>query len=174
MDIETLLSNLAEGARENFKEFGFVTPATLFIMNDSLAPLPDEVMELFSKDKPRYFEAVRRLVKKHSPDAVAVICEAWFVDDFSAGLVQPSLSPGRKECVFITVDSRDRQVTCAAEVKNGKLGDWNRHPAYEKNSVNDKMITGNLIDFYGTGTNLNLPIDMLRRPADGTGPEKID
>ena len=66
----------------------------------------------------KFYEAVRELVKKHNPDAVAVICEAWCLYDLSGKLEQPSKSPKRKECVFVTVDSRDKQVTCAAEIRD--------------------------------------------------------
>ena len=172
MDIESLALTLTEGARQNFEEFGYISTVILFIMNGSITPLPPQLMDILTKDRERFYATVRDLVKKHNPDAVAMICEAWYVDDLSGRLEQPSKNPKKKECVFVTVDSRDRQVSYVAEIKNKKLCEWKQHPVYEKNS-GDTAVSGNMIDFYGTGSVLNLPMGMYEKPQGNAGAEKI-
>ncbi len=173
MDIESLAITLPDGARQNFEEFGCISTVSLFIMNGSITPLPQQLMDILTQDRERFYAAVRELVKKHSPDAVAMICEAWYVDDLSGRLEQPSKNPKRKECVFVTVDSKERQVSYVAEIRNKKLCEWKQHPVYEKNS-GDTAASGNMIDFYGTGTVLNLPMGMYEKPQGNGKAEKVD
>ncbi len=174
MDIESLAENLTDGARQNFEEFGCISTVTLFIMNGSITPLPQQLMDILNKDRERFYATVRELVKKHNPDAVAMICEAWFVDDLSGKLEQPSNSPKKKECVFVTVDSKDRQVSYVAEIKSKNLCEWKKHPVYEKNSPDNTAVSGNMIDFYGTGNVLNLPMGMYEKPSGDNKAEKVD
>ncbi len=173
MDIESLAKDLTEGATQNFAEFGYISTVTLFIMNGSITPLPQHLMDILTQDRERFYANVRELVKKHNPDAVAMICEAWYVDDLSGRLEQPSKSSKKKECVFVTVDSKDRQVSYVAEIKNKKLCEWKQHPVYEKNS-GSTAVSGNMIDFYGTGSVLNLPMGMYEKPQGKAKPEQVD
>ncbi len=174
MDIESLAITLAEGATQNFEEFGCISTVTLFIMNGGITPLPQQLMDILTQDRERFYATVRELVKKHNPDAVAMICEAWYVDDLSGRLEQPSKSPKKKECVFVTVDSKERQVSYIAEIRNKKLCEWKQHPVYEKNSGDTAAVSGNMIDFYGTGTVLNLPMGMFEKPQGNGQVEKVD
>jgi hypothetical protein len=174
MDIESLAITLTEGAAQNFEEFGGISTVTFFIMNGSITPLPQQLMDILTQDRERFYAVVRELVKKHNPDAVAMICEAWFVDDLSGKLEQPSKSPKKKECVFVTVDSKDRQVSYIAEIRDRKLCEWKQHPVYEKNSGGSTAMSGNMIDFYGTGRVLNLPMGMYEKPQGSGTVEKVD
>ena len=61
-----------------------------------------------------------------------------------------------------------------AEIRNKKLCEWKKHPVYEKNSPGNAVISGNMIAFYGTGVNLNLPIGMFEKPPGDAKAEKVD
>jgi hypothetical protein len=57
MDLESLAENLTDGAKQNFAEFGCISTVTLFIMNGSSAPLPQQLMDILSKDSERFYAA---------------------------------------------------------------------------------------------------------------------
>jgi len=53
------------------------------------------------------------------------------------------------------------------EIKNKKLGEWIKHPIFIK-SGGEVQASGNMIDFYGTGTVLNVPLEMHQK-TNGNG-----
>lgn len=172
--IEQLAIDMCDGAKGNYEECGYIIPAVLLVMDGMLNALPQQLADLMHSDKDKFQEVVRTLVKKHNPLAVAIISEAWCLDIAGKGKVeQPSRSPDRIESIFVTVDSREKQIFYHAEIKNKKLGKWVKGPVYFKTD-GEVETSGNMVDFYGSGSALNLPIEMHEAPTgDGKVP-KID
>ena len=172
--IEQLALDMCDGARSNYEECGYITPAVLLLVDGMLNALPEKLTALMHSDRDRFHDAVREIVRKYNPLAVIIIAEAWCLDISGKGKVeQPSRSPDRIESIFVTVDSREKQIFYHAEVRNKKLGEWVKGPVYLKTG-GEVDISGNMVDFYGTGSALNLPIEMHETPrGDGEVP-KID
>ena len=72
------------------------------------------------------------------------------------------------------MDSKDRQVAYIAEIRDRKLCEWKQHPIYEKNTGGNTAMSGNMIDFYGTGSVLNLPMGMYEKPLGDNKVENVD
>ena len=171
MDIDSMAKQLMGQAEENYRKYGGLATITLFIVKDQIAVLPIELMDLFATDKARYVDAVRYLVKENPPDAVVLICEAWFLDDIKDGKIeQPSKSPKRKECAFLTVDTRDKQITYINEIKNKKLSEWRIFGTHNKmdHTEGNMQMYGNFTDFYSTSSVLNVPVDMMEKAENET------
>ncbi|HCE45519.1 MAG TPA: hypothetical protein DET40_18420 [Lentisphaeria bacterium] len=175
MDVfDKIALDLSDGARKNYEKHGFVQPVAFLIINGTLSPLPRNLTDLMLSDKEKFNAVVSELVKKHNPLAVAIITEAWYLG-FPLGdkLEAPSQSKDRKECVFVTVDSKEKQISWMAEIKDKKLGKWVKHPVYLKKGGEVKA-SGNMVDFYGTGTELNLPLEMHQSPKGESKIPKMD
>ena len=168
MDIESIARQLFSQVEQNFQKYGFLSPVTLFIIQNQIVMLPVELIELFIKDKDKYVEAVRYLVKENPPDAVVIISEVWYLDNIKDGKIeQPSKSQNRKEAVFLTVDSKNKQITYINQIKDKKLTAWREFGIYDKlnhTAGNIQTMAGNFTDFYGTGANLTVPVEMMEKP----------
>ncbi len=175
MDVfDKIALDLSDGAKKNFEKHGYVQPVAFLIIDYQLSPLPRNLSDMMIYDKEKFNTVVRELVKKHNPMAVAVICEAYYLDLHKGDKFErPSESKDRKECVFVTVDSMDKQISWHAEIKDKKLGEWIKHPVYLKKG-GEVEASGNMIDFYGTGTSLNLPIEMHDIPKGEDKVSKIN
>lgn len=174
MDIfDKIALDLSDGARKNYEKHGHIQPVVFLVINDTLNPLPKQLVDLMTADKDKFHDVVRELVKKHNPLAVAIITEAWYLDLQGGAKVEvPSQSKEKKECVFVTVDSIEKQISWMAEIKDKKLGEWVKHPVYFK-KVGEVRMSGNMIDFFGTGTVLNVPLEMHQKPKGNGEVTKI-
>lgn len=170
MDIDSISKKLMGQAEQNYKKYGGLATVTLFIVKDQIAVLPIELMDLFATDKEKYVDAVRYLVKENAPDAVVVICEAWFLDDIKKEkFEQPSQSPRRKECAFLTIDTPIKQITYINEIRNKKLTAWREfgtHNKLDHSAGNVQTMSGSFTDFYATSSVLTVPVDMMEKPSD--------
>lgn len=175
MDIfDEMANDLSEGARKNYEEFGKVASVVFFVINDTLNPLPKQLIDLMHSDRDKFRDVVSELVKEHNPLAVAIITEAWYLDLQKGDQLEvPSQSKDKKECVFVTVDSIEKQISYYAEIKDKKLGEWIEQPVYFKKG-GEVRTSGNMIDFYGTGTALNVPLEMHKTPKEDSSVPKID
>ncbi len=172
--LDEIAIDLSEGARKNFEEYGQIAPMVFFVINDTLNPLPKQLIDLMHADRDKFRDVVSELVKEHNPLAVAIISEAWYLDLQKGDKLEvPSQSKEKKECVFVTVDSSEKQISYYAEIKDKKLGEWIRQPVYFKKGGEVKT-SGNIIDFYGTGTALNVPLEMHKTPRGDSKVSKID
>ena len=92
MDIEKLVDGLKEKAEENFKTFGSVAPMAFFVKDESLAIMPVNMIQLLTKDKEKFYDLVRSMVKSIGIDVVILITEVFFVIDKGGVFEQPSKS----------------------------------------------------------------------------------
>ena len=175
MDVfDKIALDLSDGARKNYQKYGYITPVVFLVINDSLNPLPKEMIDLMTSDREKFKDVVMELVKKHNPLAVAIITEAYYLDlQGGAKVEQPSQSKNKKECVFVTVDSREKQISYMAEIKDKKLGKWIKHPVFIKKG-GEVEVSGNMIDFYGTSNVLNVPLEMHEKLKENGEVSKIE
>lgn len=172
--IDKIALDLTLGAKKNFDKHGFVAPVVFIVENGTLNLLPQNLINLMTSDKEQFHETIRALVKKRNPLAVAIISEVWYLDlQGGAKIEQPSKSKDKKECVFVTVDSKEKQISYMAEIKDKKLGEWIKHPVFIKKG-GEVEVSGNMIDFYGTSNVLNVPLEMHQKSKGGVDVPKIE
>lgn len=175
MDVfDKIALDLSNGARKNYEKHGYISPVVFLVVNGTLNPLPKQLIDLMHADRDKFRDVVRDLVKKHNPLAVAIITEAYYLDLQKGDKVErPSQSKDKKECVFVTVDSKDKQISFMAEIKNKNLGEWIQHPIYFKKG-GEVQASGNMIDFYDTGISLNVPLELHITAKGDCKVQKID
>lgn len=161
---ETFIKAVSETVKTGISMFmkhdGFVNTMAFLMKKGNFIPVPDEIMEIFKYDKEMFYSIINVTVTQNDIDAVIIVGEAWTItrgrNDWKGEV--PSECNDRKDTVYYTIDTKDRQVSCFAG-KNGKrLGRWKTVMDCDKTKPIKKATCGGLaFDMFGTSTVLGLP-----------------
>ncbi len=111
---------------------GYVVPVAFVKCGDNI-----NIIELkFEDDANKQLRILKEIVKDKNADSIVIVVESWLVisGDINIG-ARPSKHPMRKECILITGECEDGNVSAAQLFHRDK-----------DNKDNDKIVFGEKID----------------------------